>query len=627
MISFCVLILDVMAGFTAAESSLPPLSLRILDVLCKQKGLDNCSVSSCSDIPQLPKVPRIDASTGPEWDSVQIKTSMDQDERVPVVNVTWKLRADGSIFKIRASEIKIRDENTNQSVCVHFNYSVDNVQNPSYERWTFSLEAVVEPKHTYTIEVFNLPEPDVGHYKIRNQTTIPDCKDPIISMTQLCKENGSWWDPEITAKCTEKKDEILVKFDSAEYSESYRVFLQSDSINCSKLVHKENRTHLNVTLECVWGVLSQHEVMIQPYFIRCKNNCDRKKKTITNCQRQPPRMGSRPIKFCVGLLLIFVVVVILQKASQKGPQNTPTSAVKQQQEVFQVQERKRVLVIYSLDHLLYKNIVLKFSAFLVAKCGTDVVLDLLDLTRLGVLGSIQWLEWHKERIERSSDKILILCSRGVQAKWRAMCGGKQVFLREDALSPMGDTLTPCLTLLMPCFIRSASFEKYIVAYFDNICSEEDIPSPFKITVRYKLMTQFEEVFFRILNTEKHEPGRVKRIDGLSEDKYHESPSGRALRDAIEAFHKYQLEHPHWFQEELLQCSELEDEKAAEEAEKTMTITDDSTCVLSSVQIISNMEIKESVVAINKTKVQLAETHRFCSKLEFCSHTVEGIHLL
>lgn len=229
-----------------------------------------------------------------------------------------------------------------------------------------------------------------------------------------------------------------------------------------------------------------------------------------------------------------------------------------------MQERKRVLIIYSLDHLLYKNIVLKLCSFLVTKCGTEVVLDLLDSTRLGVLGGIQWLDWHREQIESSSDKILILCSRGVQAKWRAMCGDKKVFLREDARSPVGDMLSPALSLIVPHFIRSVSFEKYIVAYFDSVCSEEDVPSPFKITVRYKLMKQFEELFFRILDTEKQKPGRVNHIEGFSEDKYCHCPSGRALWDAIEAFHAYQLEHPQWFEEELLESSELEAEQTSAE---------------------------------------------------------------
>lgn len=237
--------------------------------------------------------------------------------------------------------------------------------------------------------------------------------------------------------------------------------------------------------------------------------------------------------------------------------NTSTSASKGQPECFQVQDRKRVLIIYSHDHPLYKIIVLKLCAFLTTTCGTEVVLDLLDSTRLGVLGSIQWLDWHRKQIESSSAKILILCSRGVQAKWRAMCGDKKVFLREDVRSPVGDMVTPALSLMVPHFVRSASFEKYIVAYFDDVCSEEDVPTPFNITVRYKLMKQFEELFFRILDTEKHEPGRVNHINGLAEDEYHRCPAGRALRDAIEAFQAYQLEHPQWFEEELLENSELE----------------------------------------------------------------------
>lgn len=71
-------------------------------------------------------------------------------------------------------------------------------------------------------------------------------------------------------------------------------------------------------------------------------------------------------------------------------------------ESFQVQERKRVLVIYSLDHLLYQNLVLKFCALLLVKCGTEVVLDLLDSVRLGALGAIQRLDQHSEQIEGSS---------------------------------------------------------------------------------------------------------------------------------------------------------------------------------------------------------------------------------
>ncbi|XP_045893857.1 interleukin-17 receptor A isoform X2 [Micropterus dolomieu] len=510
------------------------------------------------------------APIGPDWDAEHVGVWTDKEGPVSVMNVSWKIKADANVFALHGSEINILDTRTNQSMCVQFSYNLGKQLNPNFKMWTFSLDGVeVEPGHTYMVSVFNLPQPENGDVSIRKEIIIPGCDDRRIQKAQTCLENGSLWDPHMTANVSvdmeHRKLSIVVGFEAAQYSERYQVSIQSLRFSSSNNVSKENRTSLNVTFEFGLWQLSQCEIllMIQPFFMRCKNYCWRPEKIIDYCLYYPPR--TLIVKAAVGLLVIgCCLAYFLWRACHKVPVNASSPAVKEQPEGFQVQERKRVLVIYSLDHPLYKSVVLKLCAFLVSKCGTEVVLDLLDSTRLGVLGSIQWLDWHREQIESSSDKILILCSRGVQAKWRAMCGDKEVFLKEDARSPVGDMLTPALSLMVPHFIRSASFEKYIVAYFDDICSEEHVPSPFNITVRYKLMKQFEELFFRILDTEKHEPGRVNHIEGLSEEEYYDCPSGRALRDAIEAFHAYQLAHPTWFEDELLESSKLELEQASAE---------------------------------------------------------------
>ncbi|XP_049429976.1 interleukin-17 receptor A isoform X1 [Epinephelus fuscoguttatus] len=556
-------------------------SLRTLDkrLDCNQLGLDNCKINNCSD--KHPVAPRQHAPVDPEWGPEHVGVWMDEHGPVPVLSVTWKIKPDGSVKALRGSEINIRDESTYRCMCVQFSYKLNSnqQQNPKNEQWTFSLNGViVEPEHTYRVSVINLPEPDVGDYVIRKQITIPGCGDRRIQNAVICLENGSQWDHHLTTDVSLNKERktfsIFVGFEAAEYSERYRVSLQSHGFHSSKNVSKGNTTSLNATFEFGSWQISQCKMLltIQPFFIRCKNDCRRLKKSIDLCPYYQPRTWA--IKATVELLIIGVFLgYLLWRAFHKDPVNTTSSAAKQQPQGFQVQERRRVLIIYSLDHHLYKNIILKLCAFLSNKCGTEVVLDLLDSTRLGVLGSIQWLDWHREQMESSSDKILILCSRGVQAKWRAMCGDKQVFLREDARSSVGDMLSPALSLVVPHFIRSTSFEKYIVAYFDDVCSEEDVPSPFNITVRYKLMKQFEELFFRILDTEKHEPGRVNHIKGFSEDEYCHCPSGRALRDAIEAFQAYQLEHPQWFEDELLESSELKaEEKSAEICDNTKTTT-------------------------------------------------------
>ncbi|XP_061578735.1 interleukin-17 receptor A [Cololabis saira] len=551
---------------------------------------------NCSDKPVV--VPREDAPIGPQWSQVEI--GWNKHWLVPVVKVGWTIKPDGCIFFIRGSEISIVDENTNRCVCTQFSYSFNNVLTPDYKKWNFSLDVVVEPRHTYTLTVFNVPEPENDQYRIKRQITIP----------------GSLWDPSISANVSiDKKPQIsiVVMFKTAPYSEMYQVTIQNGIFSCAQNASKKNRTSLTVPFEFDLKQLSHCNtlVTIQPFFIRCKSDCKKVKRKVYHCQSNLPK----PVIIKMVLLLVFggCLSYVLWRASRKDSLNIFSSAAKEQPDVFQVQKRKRVLIIYSLDHHLYKNIVLKLCGFLRTKCGTEVVLDLLDFTRLGVLGGIQWLDWQKEQIDCSSDKILILCSRGVQAKWRAMCGDKQVFLKEDACSPVGDMLTPSLTLLLPHFIRSASFKKYIVGYFEEVSSEEDIPSPFNVTVRYKLMKQFEEVFFRILDIEKHEPGRVKQIDGLSEDKYHQSPSGRALRDAVDAFRAYQLEHPQWFEDELMESSELEEDTVREDEihENYETLFNHLIyCKLDSTQVVSHVKIKENCFSVNETELLLAEKIKF-----------------
>uniref|UniRef100_A0A671VCB6 SEFIR domain-containing protein n=1 Tax=Sparus aurata TaxID=8175 RepID=A0A671VCB6_SPAAU len=565
---------------TAVSSSLRTMDMR---PDCNQEGLDNCKITNCSE--NLTAVQRRLAPVEPEWDHEQLGVWMDKhDEFVSVMNVTWIIKAGASIHALRGSEINILDESTNQNMCVRYSYKLGEQQNPKRKRWKFPLDGVVvEPRHTYTVTVFNLPEPEMRDNRIRKQITIPGCDDRRIQNSVMCRQNGSLWVHNMTANLSVDKERkmlsIVVSFQAAQYSERYQVSIQSPGLHHSKNVSKENRTSLNVTFEFGLCQLSQCEMLIM-----VKLGIDSQLMNFT--------LPSDPVRISLS-------------ADEEPPEG------------FQMQERKRVLIIYSLDHPLYKNIVLKLCAFLATKCGTEVVLDLLDSTRLGMLGSIQWLEWQREQIESSSDKILILCSRGVQAKWRAMCGDRRVFLREDFRSPVGDMLSPALSLMVPHFIRSASFEKYIVAYFDDVCSEDDVPTPFNITVRYKLMKHFEELFFRILDTAKHKPGRVNQIEGLSGDDFYHCPSGRALWDAIEAFRSYQREHPQWFEDELLESSELEaEEPSAEIFDSAKTMTNLIThCVSDSTQMmLSQLKTQGSDFTGDKTGLNMAEKSQMCSSV-------------
>ncbi|XP_077373411.1 interleukin-17 receptor A isoform X3 [Festucalex cinctus] len=548
---------------------------------------------NCTDKSKV--VPRQSAPTPPEWGPDCVGIGKDDHVSVLIMNITWRLRSDASVLSLHGTQLHIADKHTNESVCVQLTYSINQQLNPRFSKWTFSLSGLlVDAGHTYTMSAFNLPQPDIGDFAITKQVSIPGCDDKRLRNSQMCLENGSLWDAHIATALSLGKHQLLsifVDFEADEHSDIYQVSIQSHDIHFSKNVSKDNSKSLNITFDldvtqllkcellitvsfvlphtqkmcqsfifslCLSVCLSlSRSLKIKPFFTRCMNDgCHPQQTKINYCLFFPPRTAM--IKGAVGLAFVGVCFAyLLRAASYKGRVSASSSATDQQRQCFQVRERKKVFILYSLDHPLYKNVILKLCAFLTAKCGTEVILDLLDSTRLGILGRIQWLDWQREQIEGSSDKILLLCSQGVQAKWRAMCGEKRVLLREDLRSPTGDMLTPALGLVVPHLVHRASYEKYMVAYFEDVCSPEDVPSPFNVTVRYKLMKQFEELFFRILDAEKHGPGRVCHIEGLAEGEYHRCPSGRALQEALEAFREYQLKHPQWFDEELVEDLEVD----------------------------------------------------------------------
>lgn len=221
---------------------------------------------------------------------------------------------------------------------------------------------------------------------------------------------------------------------------------------------------------------------------------------------------------------------------------------------------RTVWIVYSADHKLYVDIVLKFAQFMITVCGTEVILDLLDEHQISEMGVVCWLTRQKQKMEALSSKIIILCSRGTQAKWQAMLGHEEssVHLKQDNLLPTGDMFTPALNLILPDFKQPACFGLYLICYFEGISNESDIPDPFHVISKYQLMDKFEEIYFLIQDLEKFEPGRMHQIPAISPEKYTESPCGKQLKEALQKFQTWQAEHPDWFKSECV-CSEDEDD--------------------------------------------------------------------
>ncbi|XP_061662616.1 interleukin 17 receptor A1a [Syngnathoides biaculeatus] len=538
---------------------------------CSQQGL-RCSVSfsNCLIDSEMLKV-REYTPSGPLGLSVSVTTVQDEAGALqPVLVANWTIRDDGSISFLKATELHVMKMATNENLCVR--YAFKNklpMRNLHDDKWSFSANMVVlDPEHGYWVSVFNIPKPEVGHsdYDVSENVVVPGCQDTEMSITQYCIERGSLWKSNISLVPSAKLGEALsVSFSPDPLCDEYVVIVNCASTQHVDRAYRVNRTRLNVTFSLnKWPrFCCQFDVSIKPMFQKCGQDCTRHKKTLHICPAKPTDPPEAPqytpvivcmVLLCAGIFAVFMYI-LCRKPGNTGGALAAAGDEKPKQHQQQIQQTPKVLVIYSQDHRLYRDVVLKLCAFLRAKCGAEVLIDLLDTTSLGMIGRLCWLEWQRQQLKNPTDKVLVLCSRGVQAKWRAMCGQRRVILKEDLLSPTDDMLTPFLNLFLPDLHQARKHGKYMVAYFSDISSERDVPSVFDIAVKYTLMKHFEELYFGLLDIEKYQPGLVNHIEGIGRDEYFNCPSGKALKNAIETFQAYQIENPDWFENECIHSEE------------------------------------------------------------------------
>ncbi|NXN11148.1 I17RA protein, partial [Indicator maculatus] len=464
---------------------------------------------------------------------------------LPVLRIEWKVATDASVRYLEGAELAVMQVNNNQQLCAQFAFQ-NNFPlqvRPDGGRWSFTFDRFeVEPGQTYQVTVYHLPKLSVdGDYNCKSKSfTVPDCKDSLMKTTTPCINTGK------------QKKNAQKKKQSSRHGRSAELFQQ---VNITIKIEK------NIRACC------SYEIQIQPFFMNCGTDCLRHSAFIP-CSPAPSDMIIWLYWCITGICVLLVgsviagVICMTKKRAVPGMQPGQMffclSAAPYTDLPLPPLKPRKVWVVYSADHLLYVDVVLRFAEFLMTVCGTAVALDLLEDHQISELGPLPWLTRQKKEMEDLSSKIIILCSRGTQAKWQAMLGGEPVRLKQDQQKPMGDLFTPALNLILPDFKKPACFGMYIVCYFEGISSERDIPDLFNVTSRYQLMDKFEDIYFRIQDLEKFEPGRIRRIREITAENYSDTPSGRKLKEAVEKFKNWQREHPEWFENETI-CLDNDEE--------------------------------------------------------------------
>ncbi|KAG8509142.1 Interleukin-17 receptor A [Galemys pyrenaicus] len=504
---------------------------------------------------------------------------------LPVAHINWTLKTDASILFLKGAEVSVLQPNTNEVLCVKFKF-LSTLEHRIGQRWHFNFSHfVVEPGQQYEVTVHHLPQPAPGgdpNHQSRN-FLVPGCKDPWMKITTPCMNSGSLWDPNITVETVEAR-QLRVSFTFWEESTRYQVLLSSfpdketqscftTALDVPAPTQEDFHQRTNVTLSLSsFSGCCRHQVQIQPFFSSCLNDCLRHSVTVP-CPESLDLPESIPL-WAYGIITALAVLMVasvillilcmtwrLTGARREKHDDTKRSDVLPTDALAPPPLKPRkVWIVYSSDHPLYVDVVLKFAQFLLTVCGTEVALDLLEEQVMSEMGVMTWVSRQKQEMVESDSKIIILCSRGTRAKWQAILGweASAVQLRCDRGKPAGDLFTAAMNMILPDFKKPACFGTYIVCYFSDISSESDIPDLFHITSRYPLMDKFEEVYFRIQDLEMFEPGRMHRVGELTGENYLQHPSGWQLKMAVERFREWQIRCPDWFERENLCSAEEQD---------------------------------------------------------------------
>uniref|UniRef100_A0A8C0DXN1 Interleukin-17 receptor A n=1 Tax=Balaenoptera musculus TaxID=9771 RepID=A0A8C0DXN1_BALMU len=530
-------------------------SPRLLDhpvPVCTQQGL-NCIVKNSTCLDDTWIHPRNLTPSSPKDVQTQLCFARTQQgQLLPVVHIEWTLQTDASILYLEGAELSVLQLNTNERLCVKFEFL--STLKHHHKRWRFAFSHfVVEPGQEYEVTVHHLPKPipdgDPNHQS-RN-FLVPDCEDPRMKITTPCVSSGSLWDPSITVE-TLKAHQLRLSFTPWNESTKYQIlldsFLPAENRSCFQRImdltvpaQEATRQCCNVTLtlpDLSW--CCRHHVQIQPFFSSCLNDCLRHS-VVVPCPEVPHTPGSHHGKYENGTRCTDVLPAA---TSLSPPPLKP----------------RKVWIVYSADHPLYVDVVLKFAQFLLTVCGTEVALDLLEEQAISEAGVMTWVGRRKQEVVEGNSKVIVLCSRGTRAKWQAILGGEDatVQLRCDCGKPAGDLFTAAMNMILPDFKRPACFGPYIVCYFSDVSCEADIPELFNITSCYALMDKFEEVYFRIQDLEMFGPGRMHRVGVLTAQNYLQSPGGQQLREAVQRFRRWQAQCPDWFQLENLCLADDQD---------------------------------------------------------------------
>ncbi|XP_041441234.1 interleukin-17 receptor A-like isoform X4 [Xenopus laevis] len=496
---------------------------------------------------------------------------------VPVLRISWTVAPDASILGLLGAEVSVMQRSTNEHLCVQLQFENQFPQQLMSDNkpWQFVFSNFkVDPDQMYDVTVQHLPR--LVNSDLRNSKEmsiiVPGCRDKRMSKTKTCCQHGDCWDPNISAESD--GDDLVVSFDTRSDSCDYRILVKNTFIvslrspqypitlhpdNCSE---RMNHTFTGLAAD----PLCWYFIQVWAVLPTCKTDCIRYNHMPQCSTTSPPPVSNKRLRlFFIPAAFIILLAPILIICLDDSKTEDSKPALDLTHPDVRV---KKVWLVYSADSRRYLDVVIKFADFLRDAWGMEVVLDRCQVNNIGLAGAATWLNHQKAEIEKVNGTILLLCSRGTQEKWLARQNyeGNKVVLRENRhlfSLDQGDLFSCTLNFIIPDFEMNIQ-ERYVVAYFGDLSSIDNIPSLFKMCPQYCIPQDLQDVFFRIHRIEQCRPG-VKVTAPQQQTK-----SYGFLMQALNKCKVWQDEHPDWFQKQCLPNDGVESDHEDEDISEGLT---------------------------------------------------------
>ncbi|KAM6126483.1 interleukin-17 receptor B [Phoenicopterus ruber ruber] len=450
-------------------------------------------ISSQSSAPELRKWYGIAPVDLHNLGAILVEKEVETQFQSYFMNVSWSLSTDASTKELTATEICGTSKGLVESFqCIQCNYTEKFQRQTAVGNQRCQFHYIgfpVELETKYFIYAYNLP--------------LANIKENFLSKSFLLTTPGCLRNPNITVCKIET--ELEVSFTTSSLGLEYFILLYKHQKYEVLLEESmEARMFLNTTILFRMRLINEHEningtrisvripgsdestdnfVEIIPYFAKCGYDCPRPTENLTNRVQMKANeiltvnSVGRFVCFLLAALLVIVCIIAAVACI-----TTDRDSFRRQFFHHQVQLQLHVEVLVIYPEVCFHRIVLSFAELLHEGCQTDVVLDMWEKRRIAETGPVQWLAAQKAA---AADRVIFLSSNPATAARDVSCKS----MRNH--NNMQNMFTLAVNLFCSDMTNQSSVQNYVVVSFNEVSSQDTLPSALNFCPEYCLMKDIE----------------------------------------------------------------------------------------------------------------------------------------